>query len=347
MITLDVADLVVIAGQALGIGSDVALSQIDVAAAQIALAEARLGGSVITDRDMAAAAGVGLMHALLRHRPFALHGQQIAVAAGLQFLSLNGWRADLDPPTVAAVVVEALACGQLSPVSAAAWLAPRLAADTGLIAGTPIRSSRLPRLVSAAIPASPASILRTRPVMRGPALPRREPAHPALDSGQRKPPSVIYPQILLFVQAGCWALGAVGGLVEYVVTRANGMPWPLGCLPLAWLALTGGLATAKLLLGLRLSRGRSKQTWWAVIATELVMTGFGVLWLAMPAYAFIMLGMSGACLSLAAVLCMTRPRARRYFTGSDAVPGIPDPDAPSGPAGFWRLALTSQRMAIV
>lgn len=344
MITLDVADLVVIAGQALGIGSDVALSQIDVAAAQIALAEAHFGGSVITDQDTAAAAGVGLMHALLRHRPFALHGQQIAVAAGLQFLSLNGWRADLDPPTVAAVVVEALACGQLSPVSAAAWLAPRLAVGTGLIAGTPIRSSRLARLVSAAMPASN---LRRRAVMRGPALPRREPAHPALGSGQRKPPSVIYPQILLFVQAGCWALGAVGGLVTYVVTGANGMPWPLGCLPLAWLALTGGLATAKLLLGLRLSRGRSKRTWWAVIATELVMTGFGVLWLAMPAYAFIMLGMSGACLSVAAVLCMTRPRARRYFADPDAVPGIPGSDAPSGPVGFWWLALTSQRMAIV
>ncbi len=35
------------------------------------------------------------MHALLRHRPFPRHGEQVAVAAGLQFLSLNGWRADL------------------------------------------------------------------------------------------------------------------------------------------------------------------------------------------------------------------------------------------------------------
>ena len=333
MITLDVADLVVIAGQALGIGTDAALSQLDVAAAQVALTEARLTGSAITDQDTAAAAGIRLVHALLRHRPFALHGEQVAVAAGLQFLSLNGWRADLDPPATAAVVVEALACGQLSPVSAAAWLSPRLAADTGLIAGTPLRSLRSPRPVCAAMPASPA--------------PRREPSRPASGRGQRKPPSVIYPQVLLFAQAGCWALGAVGGLITYAVTQANGMPWLLGSLPLAWLALAGGLATAKILLGLRLDRGRSKRAWWAVIATELAMTCFGILWLFIPAYAFTMLGLSGAGLSLAAVLCMTRPRARQYCAGPDAVPGTPDSGAPPGPAGFWRLALASQRLATI
>jgi prophage maintenance system killer protein len=295
VITLDVADLVVIAGQTLGIGTDAALGQLDVAAAQAALTEARLTGRAITDQDTAAVAGIRLMHALLRHRPFALHGERVAVAAGLQFLSLNGWRADLDPPATAAVVVEALACGQLSPASAAAWLSPRLAAGRD----------------------------------------------------QRKPPSVIYPQVLLFVQAGCWALGAAGGLITYVAALANGMPCPLGSLPLAWLALAGGLATAKILLGLRLDRGRSKRTWWAVIATELAMTCFGILWLFISAYAFIMLGLSGAGLSLAAVLCMTRPRARQYCADPDAVPGTPYPDALSGSAGFWRLAPASQRLVII
>jgi hypothetical protein len=296
VITLDVADLVVIAGQTLGIGTDAALSQLDVAAAQAALTEAQLTDCAITDQDMAAAAGIKLMHALLRHRPFALHGEQVAVAAGLQFLSLNGWQADLDPPTAAAVVVEALACGQLSPVSAAAWLSPRLAAQKRLITGTSLRD-------------------------------------------QRKPPSVIYPQVLLFVQAGCWVLGAVGGLITYAVTLANGVPWPLGPVLLGWLALTGGLATAKILLGLRLKRGRSKRTWWAVIVTELTMTCFGILWLFIPSYAFIMLGSSGAGLSLAAVLCMTRPDARQYCASPDAMPGSPNAGALSGPAGFWQLAL--------
>ena len=126
MIALDAADLVVIAGRTLGIGTDAALDQMDIAAAQDALAEARPPGMELTGPAGAATAGVGLVRALLRHRPFPVHAQQVAVAAGLQFLSLNGWRADLDPPSTAAVVVEALASGRLTPGDAAAWLAPRL-----------------------------------------------------------------------------------------------------------------------------------------------------------------------------------------------------------------------------
>ena len=126
MIALDAADLVVIAGRTLGIGTDAALDQMDIAAAQDALAEARPPGMELTGRASAATAGVGLVRALLRHRPFPVHAQQVAVAAGLQFLSLNGWRADLNPPSTAAVVVEALASGRLTPGDAAAWLAPRL-----------------------------------------------------------------------------------------------------------------------------------------------------------------------------------------------------------------------------
>ena len=42
MIAIDVADLVVIAGQVLGVGPDAALDQLDIAAAQAALTEAAL-----------------------------------------------------------------------------------------------------------------------------------------------------------------------------------------------------------------------------------------------------------------------------------------------------------------
>jgi prophage maintenance system killer protein len=125
VIALDVADLVVIAGRARGTGSDVALDELDVAAARTALIEAS-PDTVTLDRDTAASAGIALISALLRHRPFPHNGEQVAVAAGLQFLTLNGWRADLEPPAIAAVVVEALAAGRLSQESAAAWLAPRL-----------------------------------------------------------------------------------------------------------------------------------------------------------------------------------------------------------------------------
>jgi hypothetical protein len=127
---LDPADLVVIAGRTLGIGTDAALAQMDIGAAQDALAEALPAGqgrgTAFPDRAAAAAAGIGLVRALLRNRPFPEHGEQVAVAAGLQLLSLNGWRADLDPPATAAVVVEALTSGRLAAADAAAWLSPRL-----------------------------------------------------------------------------------------------------------------------------------------------------------------------------------------------------------------------------
>jgi hypothetical protein len=130
VIALDAADLVVIACRTLGISTDAALDQMDIAAARDALAAARPPGPEpgreFPGRAAAAAAGVGLVRALLRHRPFPEHGQQVAVAAGLQYLSLNGWRADLNPPATAVVVVEALASGRLTPDDAAVWLAPRL-----------------------------------------------------------------------------------------------------------------------------------------------------------------------------------------------------------------------------
>jgi prophage maintenance system killer protein len=157
---LDTADLVVIAGRVLGIGTDAALAQMDVTAARDALAEAALARAALAgasqsaapfrDRAAAAEAGAGLVHALLRHRPFPRHCEQVAVAAGLQFLSLNGWRADLNPPAPAVVVVEALASGQLTPDAAAAWLSARLSpARRGL---NPAR----PRLVPARRNADPA-----------------------------------------------------------------------------------------------------------------------------------------------------------------------------------------------
>jgi hypothetical protein len=314
MIALDVADLVVIAGRTLGIGTDAALSRLDPAAARAALAEADSQSAVVADQDAAAQAGIRLMHALLRHRPFPVDGEQIAVAAGLQFLSLNGWQAELGPPAAAAVVVEALGCGQLSLASAAAWLSPRLTADTRLSAwGGTVRGFRLP-LPSAA---------------------------------RRKPASVLYPQVLLFVQAGCWALAAVAGLSAYIAALGNGEPPELAFLQLAGPAVAGGLVAAKVILGLRVGRTRSRRTRRAIITTELIMTCFGLLWLFIPAYGFIMLGLFGALLSLAAVVCMNRPRARQYFAGPDAIPGTPDPGGLPGPASFWQPKLTSHGLAVI
>ena len=124
MTALDSADLVVIAGRVLGIGTDAALAQADLAAAETALAEAT-APLPLTDRPAAAAACTSMVHELLRHPPFPGHRKQIAVAAGLQLLAVNGWQADLDPPE-AAIVVECLASGRIAPADMVAWLSARL-----------------------------------------------------------------------------------------------------------------------------------------------------------------------------------------------------------------------------
>jgi len=142
---LDAADLAAIAGRLLGIDADAALDRMEIPAAQAALAEAVRAEAPLAeaalaetgppgrepnvhcpDRAVAAAASVALVRALLRHRPFAQRNQQVAVAAWLQFLSLNGWQADLNPAATTVVVIEALASGRLAPGDAAAWLSPRL-----------------------------------------------------------------------------------------------------------------------------------------------------------------------------------------------------------------------------
>ena len=117
-----------IASRVLGIGPPAALDRLDFAAAQSALAEARPADGELSETGTADAglAAAELMRALLRHRPFAGDSQQVAVAAGLQFLVLNGWQADLEPPGAALVVVEGLASGRLSSADAAVWLSARL-----------------------------------------------------------------------------------------------------------------------------------------------------------------------------------------------------------------------------
>jgi len=83
----------------------------------------------------AADAAIALTDALLQHPPFPAHREQIAVAAGLQFLAVNGWQAYLDVPGAAVVVIERLAAGQLTPAQAASWLVAHLFPDPGLDSG--------------------------------------------------------------------------------------------------------------------------------------------------------------------------------------------------------------------
>jgi prophage maintenance system killer protein len=170
MTTLDVADLVVIAGHVLGLDPDAVLDQLDVAAAEAALAEAEAAraeaalaeparaGPLEAGPDGAGLAAAVLIRALLRHRPFPGHSQQVAAAAGLQLLALNGWQADLDPPGAAVVVVEGLASGRLSPADAAAWLSPRLSLYSAPPTWEAPMRTRLPRLLRAVDPRPQAGV---------------------------------------------------------------------------------------------------------------------------------------------------------------------------------------------
>jgi prophage maintenance system killer protein len=94
VITLDVADLVVIAGQTLGMDVRATLGVLDTAAAQTALAEAgRAAGTSGGDRDDPAGAAAALLCALISHHPFEDGNQQVAFVAMMQFLAVNGQQA--------------------------------------------------------------------------------------------------------------------------------------------------------------------------------------------------------------------------------------------------------------
>src|SRR6266516_1726813 len=64
-------------------------------------------------RDPADPAGQAavLLHALVRERPLRDGNQQVALAAMLQFLAVNGWDVDSDPPGPVADMVTRLAAG--------------------------------------------------------------------------------------------------------------------------------------------------------------------------------------------------------------------------------------------
>ncbi len=122
MIALQLADLVVIAGRVLEVDTAAALDLLDLTAAGTALAATPPEHT----RNDPAGQAAALLHALVRHHPLRRGNQQVALAATLQFLALNGWRADLDPPEAATAVLAELTAGALGPAGLADWLAPRL-----------------------------------------------------------------------------------------------------------------------------------------------------------------------------------------------------------------------------
>jgi prophage maintenance system killer protein len=122
MIAIEVADLVVIASRTLELDTGQVLDLLDPAAAEHALAQAQPGSEPGDPASQAAA----LLHALVRQRPLRRGNQQVALVAMLQFLAVNGWDMDPNPPGPVRTVVAELAAGTLDTRNVADWLAPRL-----------------------------------------------------------------------------------------------------------------------------------------------------------------------------------------------------------------------------
>ena len=139
MTPLDVASLVVIAGQVLGEDSQAVLGRLDVTAAEAALAEAAPDG----DSDPAGSAAA-LLSALIRHRPLGQGNEVVAVAATTTFLALNGWQADLDPAGAFPAMLPGLASGQFPMDDLTAWLSDHVFPSSGVPAGeAPIKEERM------------------------------------------------------------------------------------------------------------------------------------------------------------------------------------------------------------
>ena len=122
MTWLEVADLVIIASRTLQLDTDRVLDLLDPAAAERALAPVRSANHP----DEPASRAAALLQALLRQRPLRRGNQPVALMAMLQFLALNGWEVDPDPPEATRAVVAKLAAGTLDTTDVKAWLAPRL-----------------------------------------------------------------------------------------------------------------------------------------------------------------------------------------------------------------------------
>ncbi len=156
MITFEVADLVLIASRTLGLDTGQVLGLLDPVAAERAVAQAP-GGEPGDPATHAAT----LLHALVRQRPLRRGNQQVALAAMLQFLALNGWEANLDPPGSVKAVVAELAAGTLGTEALAEWLAARLRPRDRAAAS--VKEASLPgRPVSLAVRIKEAT-MRTQP----------------------------------------------------------------------------------------------------------------------------------------------------------------------------------------
>jgi hypothetical protein len=116
VIPLDAADIVLVAAALLQVEPSEVLRRIDLDAVDQALAE-----PVPPPADPAARTAA-LVRGLQSHRPLPVRNNQLALLAATQFLAVNGWRLDGEPPEELARVLRAPGTTK----RLARWLRPRL-----------------------------------------------------------------------------------------------------------------------------------------------------------------------------------------------------------------------------
>jgi len=113
---LDLADLVTIAGRALGIDPDDVLAFADLDAAGEVLAEAE------RCQVLQWSAAI-LLHGLATRRPFGRRSTEVALLAALQFLALNRYQIDdLGPPEAVRKLLDRAAAGEADVDELTAWV---------------------------------------------------------------------------------------------------------------------------------------------------------------------------------------------------------------------------------
>jgi prophage maintenance system killer protein len=120
--TLDLADLVVIAGRALELESDAVLELLDLEAADAALAASRAEAGTSADRPERVAAV--LLVELVRRRPLARGNGPVALLALAQLLALNDLQIELDPEGTTELLNE-VAAGVMGQAEVRGWLMAR------------------------------------------------------------------------------------------------------------------------------------------------------------------------------------------------------------------------------
>jgi drug/metabolite transporter (DMT)-like permease len=177
--------------------------------------------------------------------------------------------------------------------------------------------------------------------------PRPDSSRPSPGPGLPAPSSVRYAQLVLFLQGGIWALGSIAGVIGVagaVVSDQHRDQWVLVAAAVGWSGFAGGMATVKMLLAVRLGRGRSGRVRKVVIAAELAMTCFGLLWFfgeaytatGLPADMVALAGLVGAGLSLVAALVLMRRHARQHAASHAARLSITGRGPATGPTSFWQ-----------